>query len=175
MQVMSGQDVALGGTTLVADPTLRGVVEGDQLINFRHSESGTSGVLQSRVVRVESGTLDFYFRVRSLTGLPLFRVGWNMFGVLSTDIDWRPDGLGDVGPVRVSRRDFPMPGSLPTVSLDFIYLDSLTSGGSGKFVYVKTNATRFERYNGLYAQGDPRPDGTSAWEALFNAFGPSWT
>ncbi len=169
MQVNDGDDVALAGTSAVERPELAGTVMEDELLPF--ADRGTTGVLQSRVVQTGAGGLDFYFRIRDFRGAPVFRVGWNLFGPIETDIDFRTDGLGEIGPSRVSRRDWPQPGGLSTVSLDFWFGGTLADGSSSRYVFVRTDHRDYSRYDGLFVQGEPRTDGSSAWEVLINAFG----
>ena len=174
MIVNPGDDVALSGTTAAATPSLAGTVEADELVSFRDSRAGVSGVVQVRVVRSAGRTLDFYYRVTELTGGDLWSVGWNLVGpTVTTDIDFRLDGLGAVGPSRVSRHDF---GSDPTrdhvASLDFYFGGALRAGDSSRFVFVKTGATAFDRTSSLGLVGAPAPDGTNSWEALVDAFVP---
>ncbi len=167
-------DVALAGTTAAAVPSLAGTVEADELASFADASAEVSGVVQVRVVRCAGGTLDFYYRVTELSGGELWTVAWNLCGpMVSTDVDFRLDGLGEVGPARVHRQDF---GSDPTVthttSLQFYFGGTLGSGGSSRFVYVKTDATAYDRIRSLALLGPVTPAGTNTWEGLVDAFVP---
>jgi len=70
-----------------------------------------AGSLQDRVVRSsETGTLDFYFRVTALqllapddiTAPGIVQIVRRSFTAPKLDIDFRLDGLGERGPVRVT-------------------------------------------------------------------------
>lgn len=107
-------NVAMGGTTFAANPDLGGVVQSDPLRAFEIRDNLNNviltGNLQDRVAKSDNtGTMIFGPRLRDLAnpaGGPtawitaLQIVGYNGF---TTDIDFRTDGLGDVGANDVSR------------------------------------------------------------------------
>jgi hypothetical protein len=175
-------EVALTGTTELAVPSLVGTVEGDDLVAFRDNDSvafrddrdRVSGAVQVRVVRCAEGTLDFSFRVTELTGGDLWLVAWNFVGAaVSTDVDYRLDDLGDVGPARVHRQDF---GSELTrdheTALHFAFDGDLHAGMSSCWVFVKTDARAFERASNLALLGALTPEGDNEWEGVVDAFPP---
>jgi hypothetical protein len=97
------------------DPTLAGQVIEDEVISFGDDSAGVSGELQTRVVRVAAGTLDFAFRVRHISGGEMINLNLQFFGsVPSIDLDCRLDGLGDVGPVTIYRTGWAMAGRRPS-------------------------------------------------------------
>jgi len=104
--------VSLSGTTSAASPDLAGVVLDDTLRPFTIVDgSGNvilSGNVQDRVARSDNlGTLIFAPRLRDLDNHGTRSFIWGMrlegFGDFSTDIDFRTDSLGDVGPNDVTR------------------------------------------------------------------------
>jgi len=110
--VNPGDVVPLAGTTVVANPDLAGPVETDPLRPFEiFDNTGNlilSGNLQDRVSRSNNtGTLIFEPRLRDLNnhGSGAFITGLRVqgYGGVTTDIDFRLDGVGDVGPNDVSR------------------------------------------------------------------------
>lgn len=177
MIIRSGDDLALAGTTAAAIPGLAGTVVEDDIVEFHDRDGGASGELQTRVVRVASGTLDFYFAVRSLAGGVLQSVGWNLIltGSLMTDVDFRIDGLGDLGPRRVYRQDFGRMGEVDDVKQLGFWFGTLMPGQSSRFVYVKTDASDYSRYNGLGLMGPVVTSGMSTWSAVVNTFAPGRT
>lgn len=102
----------LSGTTSAANPNLAGVVQSDPLIPFEIVDAAGTvvirGKLQDRVVLSNNlGTLVFAPRLRELesTDESAAIIAMRVTGHdgVSTDIDFRTDGLGDVGPSFVSR------------------------------------------------------------------------
>lgn len=100
--VGSFADFAIPGTTVAARPELAGIVLEDLITPFSFSGAGEtiSGEIQNRVVRSNAdNTLDFYWRIRNLSGngdISAFRV--DGFSGFTLDADWRIDGLGNVAP-----------------------------------------------------------------------------
>jgi hypothetical protein len=102
----------LSGTTSAANPNLAGVVQSDPLRPFEIVDASGAvlvrGRLQDRVVRSNAtGTLVFAPRLRDLEApsgpveITVLRVtGYSGVG---TEIEYRTDGTGDVGPASVSR------------------------------------------------------------------------
>lgn len=111
--VVNPGDVApLAGTTVLASPHLAGPVQTDPLRPFEIFDNlGNlilTGNLQDRVARSDTlGTLIFGPRLLDLDnhGSGAFVTGLRIqaYGGVSTDIDFRTDSLGDVGPNDVSR------------------------------------------------------------------------
>ena len=103
----TARSVTLSGTTAAARPELAGMVLEDRLRPFA-SDPGpgvptVNGVLQERIVQSSvDGTLAFYYRIKELTGGQI-RYGislrfWPSLTLRAVDVDYRIDGLGDVGP-----------------------------------------------------------------------------
>ena len=167
--VNDGSNVALSGTTVADTPSLAGEVAADELVPFGDASAGIGGTLQRRVVRIGAGSLDFYYRINELTGGgALWGVTYRFLGRgITTDTDFRVDGLGQVGPAHVNRRDWPLPHDLIDLTYTF---ERLTSGSDSRFVFVKTNATEFERGMVLSLSG-----GRPMWLAGVEAFLPPYT
>lgn len=99
--------VRLTGTTAHARTELGGVVLEDRIRPFTASASlgPVSGTLQDRVVRsTRDGTLAFYYRIGELRGGNLDQALVLNYGFIyghvpsALDVDFRLDGLGEVGP-----------------------------------------------------------------------------
>lgn len=161
--------VALGaGTTLADDATLKGTVLADTINDF--FGSNFKGEYQTRVVRRDdTGTLDFYYRVRSFTDqdqgrvLRDFRIG--DFGGWSTSVTWRPDGLpapaaGD-SPLTAIR--FPQSQCPSCDGINFSFSDlsggvpsSFVSGDQSYFMLIRTTATAYTTTRGdVYLVNSP--------------------
>jgi hypothetical protein len=102
----------LSGTTSAANPNLAGVVQSDPLVPFEIVDDAGAvlvrGNLQDRVVRSNAtGTLVFAPRLRDLEAPsgPAEVIVLRVTGHdgVSTDVEYRTDGLGDIGPGSVSR------------------------------------------------------------------------
>jgi hypothetical protein len=136
--------VGLSGTTYAARPELGGVVLQDNLIPFTITDSAGNprfqGVVQDRVVQSTlTGELHFYFYIRNTTpNLPcrIVRAARTGFGVGLTDVDYRLDGLGTVGPPLAHRT-----GTGDEV--DFFFGPGIPAGLDSKFVFVITRAQNF--------------------------------
>lgn len=102
-----GGNTALTGTTVGVDPDLAGIVQEDPLTPF--DMGAFDGVLQGRVTLSDNlGTMIFSPRMRDYNVYDAF--GWVLTGIdvkgfagWSTDVDYRIDGLGDIGPGSVMR------------------------------------------------------------------------
>ena len=99
--------IDLPGTTMAANPALKGVVIADMLTPYSATDPATgntiAGNIQSRVVRRDSnGTLDFYWRIMPGPGgnvAPFLFTIEDFFAANDPiDIDYRSDGLGAYGP-----------------------------------------------------------------------------
>ena len=108
-----GDTQPLPGTTVAAEPQLAGVIEVDELLPFSFADGGgnISGTVQVRVVRSSvDNTIDFYWRIfndaNSSDGINLLHVG--NFNTSAYDVNWRIDGLGDVGPTEGLRHISPI-------------------------------------------------------------------
>ncbi len=164
VNVNPGDTVSISGTTVAARPELAGPILADIFIPYSFTDTATgglvSGMLQDRVVKEASGTLDFYYRViqDANSGGPVGAVRTSGFGTGSTDSDYRLDGTGTVAPVDVTR----FTGSLAG-DLNFSFSDGggspVEAGQSSYFMFIKTTATGYDQ-NGLtdisadYGAGD---------------------
>jgi hypothetical protein len=145
----------LSGTTVVEHPELAGTALEDSLIPFTITNaSGTlvyRGTIQNRVVWSNIlGTLIFSYRIRdtdatlggSVIGVSRtgFRQGTTFF---NTEVDFRLDGLGSIGPSGASRN-----GS--GNQIDFAFANNpVTAGAESFFVEVMTNATHYDAVGSL--------------------------
>jgi len=145
--VNPGSTVNLSGTTSAASPDLAGLVIRDQLIPFEITNTlGTvilSGNVQDRVVRSNNtGDLIFAPRLRDLIkpngDAWIARFSANGYNGYSTDIDYRTDGLGNVGPNDVTR-------DITGDNLNFRYDPALiVPPDEGLFISVLTDAVAFD-------------------------------
>ena len=149
-----GARVELRGTTAAARPDLAGTVVQDDDRGFaltRTDASGTvtavgTGRLQLRVVQTSAGTLDFNYRFRELrlaAGASIRSITIFGFAEFDCDVEYRTDGLGEVGPAAASRPA----GFIPPVVFEFRDLTR-----PSYFFFIKTNQTRFDRDNPLFIQ-----------------------
>jgi hypothetical protein len=140
-----GDFVNLTGVTSAARPELAGVVLQDTIRPFSVDLGGgnfTTGMILDRVVReTGSGTLDFYYRVFndvSSSGSLDF-VTRNSFTGFGTDVEFRTDGLGTIGPDQASRN-----AAGDEVLFDFFSTNLLFPGAQSYSFFVKTDATDFD-------------------------------
>jgi len=147
-----GNTVALSGTTVALRPELAGTViaGADTLVpvSFGDGSGGTiSLVVQTRVVQEDvAGTLDFYYRIYSFdanSSLPITALRLTGFDGLTTDVDFRIDGLGTVGPVDAIRFSGVDEGKLNFRFLSAAGGPVLDPGEESLFMFVKTEATTF--------------------------------
>lgn len=182
-------DTPLAGTTSAARPELAGTVLAD--MNTPFAVGGATGVVQSRVVReTASGTLDFYWRVKTDPSDSADAVGALRlidFGYLDlTDADWRSDGLGSVAPTTARLFN---PTSYPTGAINFLFGPDLGGGAGSSFFFLHTDATRYSQtasydlldtpggLSGLYATFAPaapvpEPAPAAAW--VLGLLGVGW-
>jgi len=142
--------VPLSGTTAALRPELAGLVIADTLVpvSFDNGSGGTySLVVQTRVVQEDvAGTLDFYYRIYSFDAnstLPIGALRLTGFDGQTTDVDFRIDGLGTVGPSEAHRFTGALEGYLNFHFLDATGGPSLNPGQESLFMFVKTEATTF--------------------------------
>ena len=111
MNVRYNTSVELSGTTQFGTPGLNlgGVVLEDELRPFPPISypDPIRGVLQDRVVRMGDNTLAFYVRIKEFSGTTrgITEMSFNWFPAPPppvVNLDYRTDGLGAVGPRRVS-------------------------------------------------------------------------
>src|SRR5947209_10364940 len=100
----TAREVTVAGATAQAKPELAGTVVEDRLVPFASTgatEPRVNGTLQERIVRSSSdGTLAFYYRVTALSGGDIgYGISLRFWPrLVAVDVDYRPDGLGVVGP-----------------------------------------------------------------------------
>jgi hypothetical protein len=146
--------VTLSGTTAAARPELAGTVIEDNVHGFvftRTDSAGTmtvvgDGKIQLRVVKTNAGTLDFNYRIRELRlapGASVRAVSIFGFAEFRCDVDYRTDGMGEVGPEAANRYG----GFIPPVTFEFRGLTR-----PSYFFFIKTDQTRYDRDNPLFIQ-----------------------
>lgn len=155
----------LTGTTVAARSELAGHVILDQMKSFTGMDSSShvwyTGRMQVRIVREDiapghQNTLDFYYRVfNDSTSLhSIERSSHTDFSGWGTDVDWRIDGLGSVGPDLVTR------GGAGGSLVSFNFLTHFTPKGQGlapgeesRFYFIKTNAKHYRPGNTVLIDG----------------------
>ncbi len=149
VSLLPGGNVNLTGTTVAARPELAGTVLVDNLVPFTLGD--LSGNMQVRIVQeTVAQTLDFYFNIRDLIGpaqgtgesvLATFHPG---FAGWTTDVDFRTDGLGEVGPDSASRTADGSHVAFHFTS-DPVGLDDIAPGDPvvSFFYFIKTTATAY--------------------------------
>jgi hypothetical protein len=99
-------------------------------------------VVQDRVVQSTlTGELHFYFYIRDTTAnLPccLVSAARTGFGSGLTDVDYRLDGLGTIGPRLACR-------TVTGNEVDFFFDPCIPSGSDSTFVFVITRAQDFDQ------------------------------
>lgn len=147
-----GDTVPLSGTTVAARPELAGVVLQDVIRPFSidfGDGTFTTGQVQDRVVReTATGTLDLYYRIFNDAGSAGFvgQIVRGFFDGFATDVDFRIDGLGTVGPDSAFRS---LAGSLGGDQVFFSFLaDRIDPGEESRFFFVRTDATNFNEGGG---------------------------
>ena len=140
-----GRTVSLKGTTAAAVPELAGVVLRDKLIDFEIRNAAGDlifkGRLQDRVVKSKaSGVLSFSLFIRDTQGdLPgvITSVTRGNFANFSTDVEFRVDGLGHIGPKEAERN---AEGEEITFHFDE---GRLHAGNDSRFFFILTEATEY--------------------------------
>ena len=142
--LVENSSVDLFGTTSAVRPELAGTVIKDDLTDFTGVDAlGNilyTGSLQVRIVREDvSGTLDFYYRIRPNDASSLdaiMRTTHTDFTGWTTDVDFRTDSLGSVGPTSATRN---VSGS----TVGFNFDGGLQPGDESYFYFIKTTATNY--------------------------------
>lgn len=149
-----GDNLALPGTTVAAEPQLAGTVLVDELIPFSFSAGAglgnITGEVQQRIVRSSvDGTLDFYWRVmndlNSAAAIGSFRLG--NFVSPEYNANWRIDGLGNESPDSATR----FTGAMDSyVNFNFNLFstnpgDGLLPGQSSYFLLLDTTALNYAK------------------------------
>jgi hypothetical protein len=142
----------LPGATAAIEADLGGTVIFDKVYPFAIRGGGSAllfaGQLQNRVVKsARTGELHFYYRIRDtkqgLNGI-IHSVRTQVFANEDVLVDWRPDGLGAIHPVRAERS----PGSGAMIQFDFGVTPTagpvLVGGTDSKFFFIKTEAKNYQ-------------------------------
>lgn len=170
-----GGSTPVSGTTAAARPELTGVVLQDTIVNWADSLSTTFGTVQTRVVQESStGMLDFYLRIfnnsqsRNFVSVGRF-ADYTGFG---TDVDYRLDGLGDIGPIQVKRVG--VGGSSVNFVFDSFEPNGVGPGESSRFLLIKTNALNYTTNQGDLVIGPDLPGSPSGnLSNLFTVYSPA--
>jgi hypothetical protein len=177
--VNPGETVSLPGTTAAAEPWLAGTILEDEFINFSlhatpNSSSMISGTVQQRVVReTGTGTLDFYWAIRDVTGgsLGYFRIA--NFGSAVFDANYRTDGMGTIGPSNIFRGGGTSgKGTGREANFGFanaLGADTLPNGATSNLFFLHTDATQYAKT----ALFDVASTGTYTASPQFAAFAPA--
>lgn len=163
----NGNWVTLKGTNSAAQKELAGRVVKDEIRDFEIRDSAGNllfkGQIQDRIVKSRmTGKLHFIQRIRNTKGgLPgaVIKVTRKGFRGYSTDVNYRTDGLGNIGPTGATRD-----GTGDEVAFIFSigkmdhpeWIESaVPSGSDSKFFHVVTNATNYNRkgVTTIYAGG----------------------
>ena len=138
-----GANVKLLGTTLAANPSLKGSIikDVDHPIVLNITGGTMPGVFHERVLKeTVAGTLDFYFWIETSKPLqtPSMSVVWQSFDkAFTADVEYRTDGEGLTGPVRAIRSG--RGGTLITFVFENVSIGS-TPKLRTRETYIKTNA-----------------------------------
>ena len=177
--VNPGGVAVLTGTTSAASPDLAGVVIRDELLPFqifdRAGNLVMEGVVQDRVVRSDNtGTLIFAPRLRDFNmNLPDAWVQGlvvNGYDGFATDVDYRTDGQGNVGPNSVNRS--PVSGD----DLFFRYDPNIITpnfGDEGRFNSILTDTAAFDLTGSITILASNDFGGTLFSVTLDNTAAPS--
>ncbi len=147
VSITPGTSSLLNGTTFATNPDLGGTIIRDVLRPFEIADSlgniVITGNVQDRVVRsTNTGELIFAPRLRDLNNPNgdawIYQLNMMGFEGFTTDVDYRTDGLGNVGPDSVSRN---ITGDI----LNFSYGSSIIlPPDESYFLSVMSNATEFD-------------------------------
>jgi hypothetical protein len=143
-----GNTVALSGTTLAARPELAGTEIADQTLPYSFLDTATnetdSGTLFNAVIKETGlGTLDFIYAVTvGPNSSPVGAIRTTGFDGDTTDVDYRLDSIGSIGPSQANRFTGTESGDI-----DFSFEPTqVTAGESSYFTFVKTNATTYDTH-----------------------------
>jgi hypothetical protein len=149
-QLGRGQTVSLRGTTSAARPELAELVLRDRLIDFEIRNAAGDliykGKLQDRVVKSGvDGTLSFYLFIRNTQqDLPgaITSVTRGNFANFQTDVEFRVDGLGHIGPKEANRSS-----DGENITFDF-EKEPVHSGNDSRFFFILTDTTEYAPESG---------------------------
>lgn len=143
--LVPGAGTGLSGTTVGDAPELAGPIIRDVALPVQVFGAGQvllyQAVLQDRVVQSAlTGELHFYRRLLNTNGSlngQLSSVQTTGFAGWETDVEWRLDGLGDVGPSRAQR-------SADGNILAFLFGNPIFAPEETTFFFAATNAEAFD-------------------------------
>ena len=146
IDVLPGGSSTLSGTTFAANPDLGGSAQSDLLLPFQIFDGGGSllieGVLQDRVIlSTNLNTMIFAPRLRNISGVAgsrIIRLTVEGYTGFTTDIDYRTDGLGNLGPNSVDRAT----GAGDLLSFNY-NPNQITPPNESLFISILTNAPQF--------------------------------
>lgn len=154
--ILESKWITLKGATAAAISTLRGKVLKDRLVTFQIRDDSNNlifkGKVQDRVVKsTQTGKLCFYHCIRDTQpDLPgaIASVRRVNFSGFTTDVEFRIDGIGNIGPVGAARNAggdtitfFFTPGKADHPE----WVDhSLKSGENSKLFYIDTDSKDYE-------------------------------
>jgi hypothetical protein len=138
-----GDDIALSGTSLALRPELAGNSQASQDLDFSFINPSTgatvSGDLYNEVLEESSGTLDFFYVLTINPGSGRANeIRTSGFTGFSTDVDYRTDSIGTVGPSSAERFTGADSGDV-----DFLFSPGLSAGTETHYIFIKTDATSF--------------------------------
>lgn len=142
--ILPGGTVAVSGTTFASRPELGGLVLEDTIVNWSADGGATFGTMQTRVVREDvAGTLDFYFRIFNDPQSQKFVAAgrFENYAGFATDVDYRIDGLGTIGPYQVKRVG--AGGSSVNFVFDSATPIAVAPGQESLFLMIKTDAVNY--------------------------------
>ncbi len=144
VDLFAGDSVALNGITVAEDPTLAGTVMMDYAQDFVAGDPAgapLTGTLLSRVVmRTDTGEIDFSWRIRDLDSKVnrISSIVLSGFDGWDVGVEWRVDGLGDVGPAFASR-------TADDDSIGFLFESPyLYAPHESRFMFARTHAMDFD-------------------------------
>lgn len=115
----------------------------DEVREIAHA-SGQIARVQTRVVREDAGgTLDFYYRITVESSIEQV----NIFALVAgPDVDYRLDGLGEVGPGGAQWLEYPSargPDQPSQWAISFNFFPPVVTPTDSRFFFVKTTTTEY--------------------------------
>jgi hypothetical protein len=134
-------DLAIPGTTAVAEPVLAGKVESDKLVPFvlPSASAPGSGTVQVRTVRGADGKLAFYWKINNAASskASIDAIHLSDFAKAPYDANWRKDGLGTVAPTSVAAG---LSGDFKQWIYGFRFKTPIKPGESSRFFFLRSSA-----------------------------------
>lgn len=141
--IFAGDTLPLTGITHAEDPSLGATILNDWLQDFSIVDAAGStfhASIQSRVAqRHDTGELDFSWRIRDISGIgEISSVVVTGFEGWSVGVEWRVDGLGEVGPTHASR-------TADDVALGYLFTADMPNAvDESKFFFARTEAMDYD-------------------------------